>query len=153
MRACSILRLTLVPGGFCDRSGGVKGRVAIAERRPEGPPLTDPVESGHWGAGEGKSVGDASVVVIGVGEVDVLGCLLPRGWVLLGRVGGVGRTGWQIEVGNHAYLGARTCPCWSGHMMMMGSLSPRLGLPLGGSATVQTTQAARDAVPALQEPW
>ncbi len=28
--------------------GGVKGRGAIAERRPEGPPLTAAVESGHW---------------------------------------------------------------------------------------------------------
>ena len=34
--------------------GDVKGRVAIAERRPEGPPLTCPVESGHWAPARGS---------------------------------------------------------------------------------------------------
>ena len=68
-------------------------------------------------------MGEARVFVIGAGEGTswVVSSLVV---VLLGRVGGVGRTDGRSRLGNHAYLGARTRPCWSGHMMMMGSLLP-----------------------------
>jgi hypothetical protein len=39
---CSSALLTLGPGRFFVRAGSVKGRAAIAERRPEGAPLTGP---------------------------------------------------------------------------------------------------------------
>ncbi len=93
LRACSILRLTLVPGRFCDRAGMSGGRAAIAQRRPAGPPLTGLAGSGSLGW-RGKPVGEVSMFAVGGGGWGGFGwCLTSRGsepqcW-----------TGWQIEVG------------------------------------------------------
>jgi hypothetical protein len=145
LRACSILRLSLVPGRFCDRAG-VSG---VAQRSrsdgPAGVALDRHARERMLGPARGKPVGEVNM------------CAVEAGWSCPGGVTCQvhERECWtdgRSRLGNHAYLGARTRPCWSGHMMMMGSLLPGWDSRSAGARPFKLPRPPRDTVPALQEP-
>ena len=119
-----------LPGPILRSGRGCQG---VAKRsRSDGPVGTALDRSGRermLGAGEGKSVGDASVFVIAMGAREEGAILVLSLSLVVGPssgVGGVGRTGWQIEVG-------QPCLPWCADSAVVvrshdddGELSPRL---------------------------
>jgi hypothetical protein len=149
LRTYSILRLTFVPGPGSAIGRGCPGsRSDRGATAPVGAALDGLAGSGILGLARGSRVGDASMFTVDArGSVRVWRCHLPTGARIEG-LDGMADRGW-----------ATMLTLVRGPLRVVvrshdddGELSPRLLLPPGGSAAVQTTQADPRHGSCRQEP-